>query len=304
MSADKKDGILLNTGTNELEVILFNLGENLFGINVLKVREIIVPLATTKLPQSHENVEGVIRLRDEVIPVIDLGKVLNISRIEDSNAQDKLIVCELNKIKIAFRVHGVNRIHRISWEQIEEPGELSAGQQAFATGIIKMDDDMAILLDFEKVVIDINPKSGINVEKVKELGPRERSEKKLIVAEDSGVLRELLKDTLFEAGYIDVQFFKNGKEAWDYLEAIIEDDEKDPLEEVQLMITDIEMPKMDGHHLTKRVKDDPRLNKLPVIIFSSLITDDLQHKGEQVGASIQISKPDILQLIHEIDRLI
>lgn len=304
MSADKKDGILLNTGTNELEVILFNLGENLFGINVLKVREIIVPLATTKLPQSHENVEGVIRLRDEVIPVIDLGKVLNISRIEDNNAQDKLIVCELNKIKIAFRVHGVNRIHRISWEQIEEPGELSAGQQAFATGIIKMDDDMAILLDFEKVVIDINPKSGINVEKVKELGPRERSEKKLIVAEDSGVLRELLKDTLFEAGYTDVQFFKNGKEAWDYLEAIIEDDEKDPLEEVQLMITDIEMPKMDGHHLTKRVKDDPRLNKLPVIIFSSLITDDLQHKGEQVGASIQISKPDILQLIHEIDRLI
>lgn len=304
MNAEKKDGILLNTGTNELEVILFKLGENLFGINVLKVREIVVPVETTKLPQSNEYVEGVIRLRDEVLPVIDLGRVLNSSRLEENKTQDKLIICELNKMKIAFRVHGVNRIHKISWEQIEEPSELSVGQEDFATGIIKMDDDMAILLDFEKVVIDINPKSGINVEKVKELGPRERREKKLIVAEDSGVLRELLKDTLFEAGYTDVQFFKNGKEAWNYLGEITADTEKDPLEEVQLLITDIEMPKMDGHHLTKLVKDDLRLNKLPIIIFSSLITDDLQHKGKQVGASVQISKPDILQLIYEIDRLI
>src|SRR5690625_3014341 len=303
MNSSIKDDILLSSGTNELEVILFNVGNNLYGVNVLKVREIIMPMPTTKLPQSHEHVEGVIRLRDEVLPVVDLGKVLHASRKEDSK-QDKLIVCELNQIKIAFRVHDVHRIHRISWEQIEKPSELSAGEQAFASGIIKMDDEIAILLDFEKVVIDINPKAGIDVERVKELGPRERSMKKIIVAEDSAVLRELLGDTLSEAGYTDVQFFQNGKEAWEYLEFICEDNKKDPLELVQLMITDIEMPQMDGHHLTKRVKSHPRLKNIPVVIFSSLITEDLQHKGKQVGAASQVSKPDIVHLIQEIDELV
>lgn len=299
----KNDDILLSSGTNELEVILFNVGKDTYGINVLKVREIIMPMQTTKLPHSHEYIEGIIRLRDEVLPVVDLGKVLHVSRHEDDKL-DKLIVCELNQTKIAFRVHDVHRIHRISWEQIEKPDELSAGQQPFTSGIINMNDDMAILLDFEKVVIDINPKAGIDLEQVKELGSRKRSTKKIIVAEDSAVLRELLKDTLFEAGYTDVQFFHNGKEAWEYLEVIGENYEKEPLEWVQLMITDIEMPQMDGHHLTKRVKSHPRLKDIPVVIFSSLITEDLQHKGKQVGAAGQISKPDIVQLIEEIDELV
>jgi len=303
MKTVKENDILLSSGTNELEVILFNVGSNLYGVNVLKVREIIMPMSATRLPQAHEHIEGVIRLRDEVLPVVDLGKVLHASR-KEGDEQDKLIVCELNQTKIAFRVHDVHRIHRISWGQIEKPSELSAGEQAFASGIIKMDNEMAILLDFEKVVIDINPKAGIDVDKVKQLGPRERSTKKIIVAEDSAVLRELLKDTLFEAGYTEIQFFQNGNEAWKYLKAIGEDDEKDPLEFVQLMITDIEMPQMDGHHLTKQVKSHPRLKEIPVVIFSSLITEDLQHKGKQVGASSQISKPDIIRLIEEIDELV
>ncbi|MDY0410162.1 chemotaxis protein [Virgibacillus soli] len=300
---NKSGDILLDSGTNELEVILFYLGNETYGINVLKVREIIVPMPITKLPQSHDHVEGVIRLREEVLPVINLEKVLNIPR-EKIESEDKFIVCELNQTKIAFRVHGVKKIHRISWEQIEKPDDLSTGRQPFASGIIKMADEMAILLDFEKVVIDISPKVGINVEAVKALGPRERNTKKIIVAEDSAVLRELIKDTLYEAGYQDVQFYQNGKEAWDYLESIGDDKGKNPLDTVQLLITDIEMPQMDGHHLTKRVKSHPRLKDIPVLIFSSLITEDLQHKGEQVGASGQISKPDIVRLIQEIDKLV
>lgn len=295
--------ILLESGTNELEVVMFQVGSGLFGINVLKVREIINAVEVTPIPNSHKNVEGVIRLREEVLPVVNLAKVLGLPDSENPQ-QDKFIIAELNKIRIAFRVHHVSRIHRISWEQIEKPTELSAGQQAYAIGIIKLEDKMSILLDFEKVVVEINPQSGVNVESLEVLGPRERSEKKLVVAEDSAVLRQLLKDTLSEAGYSNLQFFENGKEAWEYLESISKDETINPSDKVDLIITDIEMPQMDGHHLTDRVKKDERLKHIPVVIFSSLITKDLFHKGEAVGANAQVTKPEIVTLVEKIDALL
>src|SRR5690606_34324039 len=150
-----------------------------------------------------------------------------------------------------------------------------------------------LLLDFEKIVVDINPNKGINVQEVKTLGKRERQNKKIIVAEDSAMLRMLLEETLKEAGYDQVMFFEDGEAAWNYLSAIKEDD--DITKHVQLILTDIEMPQMDGHHLTKRIKNDEKLQRIPVVIFSSLITDDLYHKGKQVGADAQVSKPEIVK---------
>lgn|SRR5690625_1393350 len=294
--------ILLESGTNELEVVMFTVAGETFGINVLKVREIIQPIPITPIPKSHPNVRGVMRLREEVIPVIDLSKVLNLPPSENSK-QDKFIVSELNQTLVAFHVHDVSRIHRLSWEQIEKPNEFSTGTEAYAIGIIKLDEEMAILLDFEKILVEINPESGVNVDKLKVLGPRERSEKHLIVAEDSAVLRKMLEDTLTGAGYENVQFFENGQLAWDYLSNLSEEKE-DPTEHIQLIITDIEMPQMDGHHLTSRIKTNPKLSAIPVVIFSSLITDDLYHKGNRVGASAQVSKPQIVDLVKEIDRLI
>ena len=167
---------------------MFKVGSGDFGINVLKVREIINAMEVMPIPNAHEHIEGLIRLREEVLPVVNLAKVLGIPESENPD-KDKFIIAELNQLKIAFRVHHVSRIHRISWEQIEKPTELSAGQQAYAIGIIKLEDKMSILLDFEKVVVEINPESGVNVESLEVLGPRERSEKKLVVAEDSAVLR-------------------------------------------------------------------------------------------------------------------
>jgi two-component system, chemotaxis family, chemotaxis protein CheV len=158
-------------------------------------------------------------------------------------------------------------------------------------------------LDFERIVVEINPESGINVQQVQKLGKRERSIKHLVVAEDSPLLRKLLHDTLEEAGFEYIEFFENGKDAFDYLENIVNDG-KEIESEVQLLITDIEMPKMDGHHLTRKVKEHQSLGKLPVIIFSSLITDDLRHKGQMVGADGQISKPEIAELILLIDQLV
>jgi two-component system, chemotaxis family, chemotaxis protein CheV len=296
--------ILLESGTNELEIILFELGQGCYAINVLKVREIVNQMPVTTIPNAPQHVEGIISLRGEIIPVVDLSSIVNAGESNEQK-EDKFIVAELNQIKVAFRVHSVSRISRISWEQIEKPNELTAGKQPYATGIIKLKHDtLSIFLDIEKIIVEINPDLGGNSEIIKTLGPRERSMKSIIVAEDSGVLRALLRDTLSDAGYDNVTFYQNGKEAWNYLDSIAEDETINPLEKVQLILSDIEMPQMDGHHLTYRIKHHARLKDIPVIIFSSLITEDLYHKGERVGADSQISKPKLIELVKEIDRII
>src|SRR5699024_3099344 len=234
----------------ELEVVMFGIAGEIFGINVLKVREIINYMPVTSIPNAHPSVEGIIRLRDEVIPVVNLASVLNLEDTETPD-QNKFIISELNQIKVAFHVHHVSRIRRLSWEQIEKPSELSSSRDAYAIGIIKLEEGMSILLDSEKIIVEISPESGVNVERLKELGPRERSEKNILVAEDSAVLRHLLDDTLNEAGYEKIIFCENGREAWEHLQAIIDRGE-DPKDHFQLIISDIEMPQMDGHHLTDR----------------------------------------------------
>ncbi|QAV26298.1 chemotaxis protein CheV [Neobacillus thermocopriae] len=299
---ENKHGILLESGTNELEIVEFLVGDNRFAINVIKVKEIIQPIAPTKVPHAHPYIEGIIELRGEVLPLIDLAKALGFGPSQNP-AQDKYIVAQFNQQKVVFHVHNVTQIHRISWKQIEKPSQMYQGLESQIIGVVKLNGNMILLLDFEKIVVDINPQSGIHVDRVKKLGQRDRSNKKLIVAEDSPLLRKLLHDTLAEAGYVYVEFFENGEDALHYLQSIVEKGK--PVEsEVQLVITDIEMPQMDGHHLTKRIREHDKLKHLPVIIFSSLITDDLRHKGERVGATAQVSKPEIAELVQVIDQYI
>ncbi|WP_066058088.1 chemotaxis protein [Robertmurraya korlensis] len=297
---DNKKGILLESGTNELEIVEFSIGKNKFGINVIKVKEIINPVQVIQVPHSHPHVEGIIELRGEVLPVVNVANALGFPPSQ-SPEQDKFIVAEFNKQKIVFHVHTVTQIHRISWDQIEKPSEMYQGPESQIIGVVKLHGEMILLLDFEKIVVEINPETGINVQQVKKLGQRERSSKKLVVAEDSPLLRKLLHDTLNEAGFHKIEFFENGKDALHYLETISSQG-KNITDEVQLVITDIEMPQMDGHHFTKRVKENSQTAKLPVIIFSSLITDDLRHKGHMVGADAQVSKPEIAELVQLIDK--
>jgi len=297
---DNKKGILLESGTNELEIVEFSIGKNKFGINVIKVKEIINPVHVTQVPHSHPHVEGIIELRGEVLPVVNVANALGFPPSQ-SPEQDKFIVAEFNKQKIVFHVHTVTQIHRISWDQIEKPSEMYQGPESQIIGVVKLYGEMILLLDFEKIVVEINPETGINVQQVKKLGQRERSTKKLVVAEDSPLLRKLLHDTLNEAGFTNIEFFENGKDALQYLEAITSQG-KSITDEVQLVITDIEMPQMDGHHFTRRIKENSQTAKLPVIIFSSLITDDLRHKGQMVGANAQVSKPEIAELVQLIDK--
>jgi two-component system, chemotaxis family, chemotaxis protein CheV len=295
-------GILLESGTNELEIVEFEAGTNKYGINVIKVKEIIQPQPVTAIPHAHPFMEGIIQLRGEVLPVIDIRKVLGIPDYK-KDSQDKYIVTEFNQQKVVFHVDTVTQIHRISWDQIEKPSNMYQGSDSKVIGVIKKGEDMILMLDFESIMTEINPDAGIKVDEVKKLGNRTRSDKRIVAAEDSPLLRKLLSDTLSEAGYENVEFFENGKDAYDYL--ISQVSSKDiGKSDVSLVITDIEMPQMDGHHLTKRIKEDSRLKNIPVIIFSSLITDDLKHKGERVGAEDQISKPQINELVMKIDKYI
>ena len=298
---ENQKGILLESGTNELEIVEFEVANNKFGINVIKVKEIIQPIPVTFIPHVHPHVEGIIQLRGEVLPVVDMLKVLGIPT-ENRNPQQKYIVAEFNKQRVVFHVDNVTQIHRISWDQIEKPSDMYQGGTSQVIGVIKRNEEMILLLDFEKIMVDINPESSISVESVKKLGKRDRSEKKVVIAEDSPLLRKLLFDTMNEAGYVNTEFFENGRDAYEYLEALAKAD-KDIEKHVQMVVTDIEMPQMDVHHLTKKIKTHPELKKLPVIIFSSLITDDLRHKGDQVGAEDQISKPEIAELILRMDKL-
>ena len=295
-------GILLESGTNELEIVEFEVGPNKFGINVIKVKEIINPIPVTFIPHAHPHVEGIIQLRGEVLPVVDMVKVLGLPTI-DRNPQHKYIVAEFNRQKVVFHVDNVTQIHRIFWDSIEKPSDMYQGGGSQVIGVIKQSNQMILLLDFERIMVEINPELGISIESVKKLGKRDRSEKRIVIAEDSPLLRKLLFETLNEAGYGNLEFFFFVRDAYDYLLSLA--NENSNIEDfVQLVITDIEMPQMDGHHLTKKIKEHSDLEHLPVIIFSSLITDDLRHKGEKVGAEDQISKPEIAELILRIDQLI
>lgn len=286
--------ILLEAGTNELEIVIFQAGPFIFGINVMKVREIITMLPLTPLPGTPEAIMGLIELRGEVMTVIDLPMVIGHSR--EVGDDDRLIVCEFNGEKSVLRVDQVTEIKRISWEQIDTPSDLARGVQGITNGVVKTGDQMIILLDYERIALELSRKDIMARESVKRLGARERSNKQVWIAEDSEMLRTLIIDTLDDAGYFNTTIFNNGKEA---LDAFEQNDVH-----CDLLITDIEMPQMDGLHLTKRLREMDRYAELPIVIFSSLISDDLKHKGEAVGANAQITKPEIGILIATLDEFL
>ncbi len=298
------NSILLESGTNELEVLEFYLAGTSFGINVSKVRELIRYEKVQKIPQAQPYVEGIFCPRKEIFTVVDLAGYLGLPASETPE-KDLLIITYFNQISTAFHVHGVSSIHRLSWENVEKlDSSLYGGVEGVITGFAKVEDRMIPILDFEKIMVDINPGSSVEANSMKFEKTRrtEENSRPILVAEDSMVLRKMILEALFKAGYVNVKVKDNGLEAWNYLESLKETG--DPVtDHVACIITDIEMPKMDGHHLTKRVKDDPLLSQIPVIIFSSLISPEMMIKGKELGADAQLSKPDIGQLVAVIDGL-
>jgi two-component system chemotaxis response regulator CheV len=298
---DDKKGILLETGTNEFEIVEFNVGKVNYGINVAKVREVINLVPITKMPQAHPYVDGLFTLRGRVMPLVNLPRCLNQETEDDLK---NIIVTEINNYNIGFLVNSVSRIHRISWTEMEPAPNVS--DSPMVVGIIKMLDKMVLLLDFEKIIAEINPEINEKLTTLPEVTKdikEQRNDVKVFVAEDSPMLRDLLVQTLHDAGYITTRDFSNGKLAWEALQKIGQ--EEAPLDDsINILISDIEMPQMDGHHLLTQIREHNKLGKLPVIFFSSLINEEMRRKGEAIGANGQISKPEIGQLIDLIDSLV
>ena len=292
--------ILLESGTNELEILEFALGDNHYGINVAKIKEILQYSQVTPVPNSHPSVEGIFMPRDVMITVINLRRCLG---MPDGEAEGLFIITNFNKLNVAFHVDDVIGIHRVSWEEIIKPDSTINGQDgSVATGVIKMKDRLIVILDFESIVSVISPETGLRTADIDSLQARGRSDSRILIAEDSPLLSKLITDCLKKAGYEDLIITGNGQEAWDKICDL--KSKGTLLDTVQCIITDIEMPQMDGHRLTKLCKSDDTIKKIPLVIFSSLVNDEMRRKGEQLGADAQLTKPEIGMLVEAIDRLI
>jgi two-component system chemotaxis response regulator CheV len=297
---------LLESGGNELEIIEFFLEEKLpdgksycgfYAMNVAKVLEIIRMPEVTNVPSKHDKaVLGTFNLRGRVLPLVDLA--LWLGKVSAPNDASKVIVSEFSRVVTAFLVSGVTRIHRISWHQVEPPGlHVQNYSRDSITGVVRIDDHILFILDMERIVGSMDPHHAdthFQANKVN-MDATDAHNFNLLVVDDSTALRSLIQDTLTKAGY-NVATSANGKEAWDYLQGLKAQagSEGVPItEKLHAVISDIEMPEMDGHTLTKLIRQDSGLQKLPIVLFSSIITDALRHKGSSVGADDQISKPDL-----------
>lgn len=294
--------ILLESGTNEMEIMEFTIYGESYGINVAKVREIMMSDTIKPIPHSHSCVEGIFKPRDIVLTVVDLPKYLT-DKPTERQEKDLFIVTNFNKLNIAFRVQFVVGIQRISWKNIQKPDKtLSHGKEGIATGIAQCNGQLITILDFEKIVTEIAPETGIQMTEIEALGNRPAKDHTIVFAEDSVLLATMVSQSLKKAGYTKLKQFNNGREAWDYLSGIR--NHENLSSKVSAIITDIEMPEMDGHRLTKLVKEDPVLKDIPLVIFSSLINSEMEVKGKTLGADAQLSKPEIGHLVSVLDHLL
>lgn len=298
-------GILLDAGTNELEVVEFHLTTptsdgrmqvGYYGINVAKVKEIVMVPEILTIPLTHPAVAGAINLRGQVITLINLASWLGLP--STLTKKSRVIVTEFNGVVNGFIVDAITRIHRLSWEQVvPPPADIALSLGNCLTSVVKIDERILLMLDFEAIIADLNPSIRLSSQSASTAGDLPRACKEVWVAEDSGAIRRIIVNALTTAGY-QVKFAENGEEAWTLLDAAAADG-KLP----DLLISDIEMPKMDGLHLLSRVKNHPRMRDLPVVMFSSLGNDSNREKALKLGARDLIRKPDLPQLVAMVDAI-
>lgn len=294
--------ILLESGTNELAILEFTIQGNLYGINVAKVKEIMKYCPVNPMQKSNPFIEGVFKPRDEVITVVNLARYLGLGD-SDHLESDVFIITNFSQESYAFHVHEVVGISRVSWNNLQKPDEIIyGGTEGIATAIAEYDGRLITILDFEKIVTEINPESGIHLSDVEKLGARTTNNSPILCVEDSMLLSRMVLEGLKKSGYTNVRRVRNGQEALDYMNEIREAG-KSVTDNIAVVITDIEMPVMDGHRLTKLMHEDEELKEIPVVIFSSLINEQLLAVGKQLGAVAQFSKPELFELIQFVDTI-
>jgi two-component system chemotaxis response regulator CheV len=304
--------ILLESDTNELEIVEFRVdevnskGEVVpchYGVNVAKVREIIRLPQLTKSLNTAAEIEGMIKLREKVISVLNLTRILN--KDTGDMVADRVIVLEFNNLMVGVLVHSVSRIYRISWKNVEAPSLSTHSDQV--TGLVKMDDRIILVLDFEKIVGEFCSASALRPlapEQLTNDSSHDRSSKTILVADDSPFIRHTMCSALRGAGYNVIEAV-NGAEAWDKISDTAQSCTAENIpfrSKIQLLITDVEMPQMDGLHLTSTIRKENDLKDLPIIIFSSLASEDNIRKWQDLGAQQILTKPDLPNLVKYADQ--
>ncbi|MGL5026832.1 MAG: chemotaxis protein CheV [Shewanella oncorhynchi] len=323
MSEIKKSEILTESGTNELEIIEFHLHKTLpngghkvchYGINVAKVREVIRVPETSDYPNAQRHMVGVFSLREKLIPLVDLAGWLGISTPEDLTHK-VVIVTDFNKMINGFLIDSVRSIHRVSWEQVESPSQfLEAGENDCVVAVVRRDGMLIMILDFEKIIADINPELSMDKYDVtldrsvlindKMLAKREA--KTILIVDDSAFIRKMIENTLRSAGY-NIITAKDGGDALEMLmefENLADQDNASISDFVSAIITDVEMPRMDGMHLVKRLRESKVYRQMPIVMFSSLMSEDNRAKAMALGANDTITKPEIGRMVGMIDKYV
>lgn len=256
-------------GQNRLELLLFKLvGRQRFGINVFKVREVLQCPRLTSLPKQDAFIKGVAHIRGQTISVIDLSKAIGAPPITQTK-DSFIIIAEYNRTVQGFLVAGVERIVTLSWKDMMPPPE-GAGKSSYLTAVTEIDKEMVSILDVEKILNEINPVSTDLSDGVADAGVGvELGDRIVMIADDSTVARNQVKRALEPLG-IKMVLAKNGQDALDQLLAIEATCVNSITEKVALMVSDIEMPEMDGYTLTAEVKGNERMAKMPVILHTSL----------------------------------
>lgn len=314
MAEQAKQEILLETGTNEMEIIEFYLGTQSFGINVHKLKEIIPydEEAVTVIPGSDPGMLGTLLLRGSTIPLIDLKEHMGQKeKALDGEVRRVVLICEFNDRVNGFKVDGVNMIHRVSWVDVQPMASFIDRYHPRFTGSINIEGREILIVDLEHIVSEFDPESALDYEanihrvEMEEKVPDTRQAMKLMMAEDSSLIRAGIERVLKGAGYTSLEVFVDGEDCYNRILEVKELAAKGGQEisdYLNLLITDIEMPKMDGLTLCKRVKDDPVLKDVKVILFSSLINEAMKVKCDSVGADGYATKPQIPFLVQMMDR--
>jgi len=337
------NGILLESGTNEVEILEFVVGGQPFGVNVLKIQAIeqYDPARVTQIQLAHPSVVGTLLFRENCITLIDLSAEMedeinnqdsDITDAVDSVISPELIataakggneehgqsdptgnkltlVMEFNNMKTAFLVDGVNRIHRVSWESIKPLSPFLASTDSKFTGSMQIQEREILIVDMEKVVTEILPKGQevFGVEEATGLLSEERAKVQIFLAEDSAIIRDKVREELAKASYTNLRTFPNGLECFKAITALKEKSQIDGTPMSSYfggLISDIEMPQMDGLALCKNIKENLQIKDVPVIMFSSLINEQIARKCEDVGSDAYITKPQFRELVQLLDELV
>lgn len=280
-------------GTNKMEILLFNLGsDEKFGINVFKVKEVSNAGKITRTPNMPTGVDGIVSLRGHVMPVLNLARFMGISQ---SAPQHTMMVAEYNTHILGFLVKEVDRIIRVDWDKVRPTEGMLSDKAALITAITNLDDGSLVsILDVEQILSDAFGEAIVgNVEKVESA-----HELCVFFADDSLVARRKIAETLDKMGVKHIQA-SNGQEAWDRLRTMADASQhggKSMREQMQVILTDAEMPAMDGYVLTQNIKNDKRFEGIPVVMHSSLSSDANRAMGKRVGVDYYVPKFDSMIL--------